>query len=46
MNICHICGIPQDAGFFDESDIKDGARTRVKRLSWPAMSCTAITAAC
>jgi hypothetical protein len=23
MNICHICGIPQDAGFFDESDIKD-----------------------
>jgi hypothetical protein len=22
MNICHICGIPQDAGFFDESDIK------------------------
>jgi len=23
MNVCHICGIPQDAGFFDESDIKD-----------------------
>lgn len=23
MNICQICGIPQDAGFFDESDIKD-----------------------
>jgi hypothetical protein len=22
MNICHICGIPQDAGFFDESNIK------------------------
>jgi hypothetical protein len=21
MNICHICGIPQDAGFFDDSDI-------------------------
>lgn len=23
MNICHICGIPQDAGFFDDSHIKD-----------------------
>jgi len=23
MNVCHICGIPQDAGFFDESDIKE-----------------------
>ena len=22
MNVCHICGIPQDAGFFDESTIK------------------------
>jgi hypothetical protein len=22
MNVCHICGIPSDAGFFDESDIK------------------------
>jgi hypothetical protein len=22
MNICHICGIPQDAGFFDDSHIK------------------------
>src|SRR5262249_3137203 len=22
MNTCHICGIPQDAGFFDESNIK------------------------
>lgn len=22
MNICHICGIPQDAGFFDESTIQ------------------------
>lgn len=22
MNICHICGIPWDAGFFDESGIK------------------------
>jgi len=22
MNVCHICGIPQDAGFFDESNIK------------------------
>lgn len=21
MNVCHICGIPQDAGFFDESNI-------------------------
>jgi hypothetical protein len=21
MNICHICGIPSDAGFFDESNI-------------------------
>lgn len=23
MNVCHICGIPQDAGFFDESNIKE-----------------------
>jgi hypothetical protein len=23
MNICHICGIPSDAGFFDASSIKD-----------------------
>jgi len=23
MNVCHICGIPQDSGFFDESAIKD-----------------------
>ena len=22
MTICHICGIPQDAGFFDESDVR------------------------
>jgi hypothetical protein len=22
MTICHICGIPQDAGFFDESNTK------------------------
>jgi hypothetical protein len=22
MNICTVCGIPQDAGFFDESNIK------------------------
>lgn len=22
MNICQVCGIPQDAGFFDESNIK------------------------
>jgi hypothetical protein len=22
MNVCHICGVPQDAGFFDESTIK------------------------
>jgi hypothetical protein len=21
MNVCHVCGIPQDAGFFDESSI-------------------------
>lgn len=21
MNVCHICGIPSDAGFFDESNI-------------------------
>ena len=24
MNICHICGIPSDAGFFDASSIKGG----------------------
>jgi hypothetical protein len=23
MNVCHICGIPWDAGFFDESNIRD-----------------------
>jgi hypothetical protein len=23
MNICHICGIPSDAGFFDASSIKE-----------------------
>ena len=23
MNICHSCGIPWDAGFFDESNIKE-----------------------
>jgi hypothetical protein len=23
MNVCHICGIPSDAGFFDESNIVD-----------------------
>ena len=23
MNVCHMCGIPQDAGFFDEASIKD-----------------------
>ncbi len=23
MTICHICGIPQDAGFFDESNVFD-----------------------
>jgi hypothetical protein len=23
MNVCHICGTPADAGFFDESTIKD-----------------------
>ncbi len=23
MNICQICGVPQDAGFFDESSIHD-----------------------
>lgn len=22
MNVCHICGIPSDAGFFDESNIE------------------------
>jgi hypothetical protein len=26
MNICHLCGIPQDAGFFDESHIKQAPR--------------------
>jgi hypothetical protein len=27
MSICHICGIPQDAGFFDDSHIKKEAPT-------------------
>jgi hypothetical protein len=22
MHVCHVCGIPQDAGFFDESSIR------------------------
>lgn len=26
MNICHVCGIPQDAGFFDDSHIKQAPR--------------------
>jgi hypothetical protein len=26
MNICHICGIPQDAGFFDDSHIKEAPK--------------------
>jgi hypothetical protein len=26
MNICAICGIPQDAGFFDESNIKEAPK--------------------
>jgi hypothetical protein len=26
MNICSICGIPQDAGFFDNSQIKDAPK--------------------
>jgi hypothetical protein len=31
MDMCHICGIPADAGFFDESTIKD-APTRGQEL--------------
>jgi hypothetical protein len=27
MTTCHICGIPQDAGFFDESNIKDAPKS-------------------
>ena len=23
MNVCHICGVPQDAGFFDESRVQE-----------------------
>jgi hypothetical protein len=26
MTICAICGIPQDAGFFDESNIKEAPK--------------------
>lgn len=27
QNICHICGIPWDAGFFDESSIQDAPQS-------------------
>lgn len=27
LSVCHVCGIPSDAGFFDESNIKDAPST-------------------
>jgi hypothetical protein len=26
MNLCHVCGVPADAGFFDESSVADPPR--------------------
>lgn len=32
MNACHSCGIPSDAGFFDESTVQDAPRAGEERV--------------
>jgi hypothetical protein len=32
MNACHVCGIPSDAGFFDESTVQDAPRLGEERV--------------
>ena len=46
MNLCHVCGIPLDAGFFDESSDHRSHRRSARSSCWPATSCIATTAAC
>lgn len=32
MNACHLCGIPVDAGFFDESTVQDAPQSGEERV--------------
>lgn len=46
LNVCHICGVPLDAGYFDVAGIKNapavGAEVEVARYEWHAQYCGAL----